>query len=304
MEHVCVRRNIAASLCTLTEPDMLILLQPSSCVLPAVPAWLVDLVDPALSQNSLSAVVSRVIRHLGFTTMLYGMAKTVHRSDNERFYFWTTVPAEWIAEYDANSYVEVDPRIAYGWDSPPPLIWDRSIAGGDVRVRRFLERASQFGIGSGLALYFAEEGHSVLVSLNRPDTTLSSRDRRQIRGQVGDALHFAYVFHWMFMRRIVAVGVPPIQEGAPLSPREIQCLRHAAHGMTSGEMGLKLGITERTANFHFSNIISKLGVLNRKEAIAMAVSRGIIQVERLGDANRSSYFAKRVRRRLKTNPVS
>jgi DNA-binding CsgD family transcriptional regulator len=285
---------------------MLIPLQPSSCVLPgpaAVPAWLLELVDPGLSNSSLPAVVSRVIGHLGFTTMLYGMAKTVHRSENEKFYFWTTVPAAWVAEYDAKSYVEVDPRIAFGWDSPPPLIWDRSIAGDDMRVGRFLERASRFGIGSGLALYFAEEGHSVLVSLNRSRTILSARDREQIQEQVGDALHFAYVFHWMFMRRIVAVGVPPIQEGAPLSPREIQCLRHAAHGMTSAEMGLKLGITERTANFHFSNIISKLGVLNRKEAIAMAVAREIIQIERLGDANRSLYFAKRVRRRPKVSPL-
>jgi len=38
-------------------------------------------------------------------------------------------------------------------------------------------------------------------------------------------------------------------------------------------------ITERTAYFHFSNIISKLGVLNRHEAIAKAITLGIIQVK-------------------------
>jgi DNA-binding CsgD family transcriptional regulator len=50
--------------------------------------------------------------------------------------------------------------------------------------------------------------------------------------------------------------------------------------MTSIDIGFKLGITERTANFHFTNIISKLGVLNRKEAVAKAVARGIINIER------------------------
>ena len=64
-------------------------------------------------------------------------------------------------------------------------------------------------------------------------------------------------------------------------------------------MVVKLGLAERTANFHFSNIISKLGVLNRGEAIATAVNRGLIRLEPLGDAKRSSYFAKRARRSTK-----
>ena len=49
--------------------------------------------------------------------------------------------------------------------------------------------------------------------------------------------------------------------------------------MTSFDIGLKLAITERTVNFHFSNIISKMGVLNRLEAIAMGVAHGLIQVD-------------------------
>jgi DNA-binding CsgD family transcriptional regulator len=50
--------------------------------------------------------------------------------------------------------------------------------------------------------------------------------------------------------------------------------------MTSKDIGLKLGIKQRTANFHFANIISKLGALNRHEAIATAVAQGIIDVDK------------------------
>jgi DNA-binding CsgD family transcriptional regulator len=50
--------------------------------------------------------------------------------------------------------------------------------------------------------------------------------------------------------------------------------------MTSIEIGFKLGLTARTANYHFTNSISKLGVLNRKEAGAKAVARGNINIER------------------------
>ena len=88
-------------------------------------------------------------------------------------------------------------------------------------------------------------------------------------------------FHDLFMANIVNRGLPPGQQGLPLSPRERQCLQMAANGMTSADIGVKLDIAERTANFHFSNIISKLGVLNRKEAIAKALTYGLIRIDQL-----------------------
>ena len=89
-----------------------------------------------------------------------------------------------------------------------------------------------------------------------------------LKGRLGDVMMLATCFHDIFMANVLEQGVPPRQRGAPLSPRERQCLEMAARGLTSGDIGTKLGIAERTANFHFSNLISKLGVLNRHEAIA------------------------------------
>jgi DNA-binding CsgD family transcriptional regulator len=115
---------------------------------------------------------------------------------------------------------------------------------------------------SGLALYFQEDEYSVLVSLNRRERHLGRLKRAQIEGVTGDALHFAYVFHWVFMRRVIAAARDQFIRAHRFRRRELQCLTYAAHGMSSSEIGLKLGIAERTANFHFSNLISKLGVPN------------------------------------------
>ena len=57
-----------------------------------------------------------------------------------------------------------------------------------------------------------------------------------------------------------------------LSNRERQCLTLAARGMTSADIGLKLDISARTVSFHLSNVIQKLGALNRYEAISLALS--------------------------------
>lgn len=278
---------------------MLIQIDPSPDKLPApvsVPSWLKYLMDPSLDNRSFPGAVQEVLARLGFQTMLYGRAKTKHRGGDERFYFWTTVPSAWVAEYDQNSYVEIDPRVAFAWDSPPPLIWDASLGDHDPKVAMFLRRSSSYGVGSGLALYFSEDEYSILVSLNRPEARLTTAQRLEMEDMIGDAMHFGYAFHWMYMRRVIARGIPPLHEGTPLSPRELQCITYAAHGMTSADIAVKLGIAERTVTFHFSNSLSKLGALNRNEAIATAVARGLVRVQSAGDAKRSPYFARRAKR--------
>jgi len=277
---------------------MLINVQPDPIIAKAVftPSWLQPLIEGTAHGLPVPDAVNTVVQALGFDTMVYG-AKSVG-PDDERVFVWTTAPPDWVREYDQQSYIEVDPRVKIGWELPLPFIWDGSIQTDDPRALHFLDRAAAAGVGSGLALYFINDAYAVMVSLNRPERMLTSRRRRMIEARMGDALHFASVFHWLFMRRVIMRGLQPLHQGAPLSPRELECLHFAAHGMTSHDIAIKLGIAERTANFHFSNLISKLGVLNRHEAIAMAVARGLVRVASMGDAKRSSYFAKAAARDL------
>jgi DNA-binding CsgD family transcriptional regulator len=63
-----------------------------------------------------------------------------------------------------------------------------------------------------------------------------------------------------------------------LTARELACLTLAARGMTSADVGAKLGITARTANFHIGNVMAKLGAVSRGEAIARAVSANLVSL--------------------------
>ena len=258
----------------------------------SVPSWLQCLVSGPAQGVPFPQTVSEVLKHLGFDTMVYGARG--NGPLDERVFIWTNAPPEWVREYDQNSYVEIDPRIKKGWEMPLPLVWDNAwLRPQDPRVRAFLKRASHYGIGSGLAVYFINDTYAVMVSFNRPERFLTAAARRGMELRMGDSLHFAFVFHWVFMREVITRGLRPFQEGSPLSRREMQCLHLAAHGMTSNDIAVKLGITERTANFHFSNLISKLGVLNRQEAVATAVANGLVQPHTAGDARTSAYFASR-----------
>ena len=242
--------------------------------------WLLPLIDAASSGRSIIAPLQQIIRAMGFSSFLYavGISKELHR--DEQFYLWTSVPKEWVAEYDAQSYIEIDPRVTHGWSLwPPPLVWDRQIGQGKPHLEQFLDRAAKHGVGSGLAIYFREGGSKIMFALNRPERLLDAPLRAEIAAITAQAMYLGTVLHSVFLSEVIAKGIPPIHQGSPLSARECQCLGLAAHGMTSLDIGGKLGITERTANFHFSNIISKLGVLNRNEAIAKGIAHGLIRID-------------------------
>lgn len=61
-----------------------------------------------------------------------------------------------------------------------------------------------------------------------------------------------------------------------LTERELEVLRLLAQGMPNKEIATHLIISERTAKFHVSSIMGKLGATNRTEAVSLAVQRGLI----------------------------
>jgi DNA-binding NarL/FixJ family response regulator len=64
-----------------------------------------------------------------------------------------------------------------------------------------------------------------------------------------------------------------------LTPREVEVLSLLARGRSSRQIGESLGISKRTVDAHSQAIIWKLGALNRAQAVAIAVSDGMVTVE-------------------------
>lgn len=62
-----------------------------------------------------------------------------------------------------------------------------------------------------------------------------------------------------------------------LSPREREVLQLMARGLQNKEIAAELFISERTAKFHVSAILSKLGAGNRTEAVTIALQQGLVE---------------------------
>ncbi|WP_128915004.1 response regulator [Granulicella sibirica] len=74
----------------------------------------------------------------------------------------------------------------------------------------------------------------------------------------------------------VAATLADYAGSEPLSPREIEVLRHAAAGSSNKRIGVGLGITEETVKGHMRNILSKLEANDRTHAVTIALKRGFL----------------------------
>ena len=76
------------------------------------------------------------------------------------------------------------------------------------------------------------------------------------------------------VRRILATRLNYGQ----LTAREVEVLELIAQGLSNKEVGKSLGITEETTKVHVRNIMEKLDVEDRTEAVTRALRRGIIHL--------------------------
>jgi len=247
-----------------------------------VPQFLQPLVQGANRGDDLGPIILDLVRTVGFSSFTHGIRLSFSPTAESQSFVYTTLHRDWVAIYDQNAYLEVDPRIQFGLDSPLPFIWDQTtVRGRSRRMDLFLDAARDFGIASGISVSLRDShGRGGFTALSSEAEILHPARRQEIGEAIGNIMALGQYFHELFIVNILRRRLTPAMEGVPLSARERQCLQLVANGQTSHDIAVKLGITDRTANHHICNIISKLDVLNRKEAVAKAIARGLINYEK------------------------
>ena len=63
-----------------------------------------------------------------------------------------------------------------------------------------------------------------------------------------------------------------------LTPRELQTLRCLVSGLSNREIAKELSISEATAKLHVGNVLQKLDVMDRTQAVTAAIERGWVHL--------------------------
>ena len=76
----------------------------------------------------------------------------------------------------------------------------------------------------------------------------------------------------------IAMRLAERMASSDLTSREMEVLELIVRGQSNKEIGASLTISEATVKRHINNILSKLGVTDRTQAVTTALQRGLVQL--------------------------
>lgn len=235
---------------------------------------LIELLSKADTVEEIHTVCSAFCDQLGFDRFLYG-ARIPTSFVKPYFIFINGYPGEWRQRYTANGYMAIDPTVSHCATHLIPISWDqiKRLENENDRIRRFMGEAREFGLNNGNSFpIHSAQGEFAMLNL------ATSKNHVQSKSAILEAMPCASLFSAYLhetVRRVLEHQVISLSK-VRLTDREKQCLLWSAEGKTTWETSHILGVSERTVVFHLQNAVSKLNAVSRQQAVARAVSLGLI----------------------------
>jgi DNA-binding CsgD family transcriptional regulator len=210
-------------------------------------------------------------QRLGFERV--GAATVIERSGEEpRFVCLDNMPRDYVPLADDAGRMKSDPVVQHCKRSSVPIVWSQETYARHGLGEQW-EQQKPFGYGCGIALALhLPHGRHFLFGLNREDALLEAP--ADLTRAVADAQLFA-VHAYEASARLVSMPAVVVEVPA-LTPRELECLRWTMEGKTAWEVGMLLGISERTAVLHVNNAAHKLDCASKHQAVIKAMRLGLI----------------------------
>jgi LuxR family transcriptional regulator, quorum-sensing system regulator LasR len=183
-------------------------------------------------------------------------------------------PSEWRIKYDAENYIKVDPIMEHCENRLVPVIWS-NIAYRSCREQEFMEEARGFGLATGISFpnHWKNGDVGVLSFANRSTSDASASSRRFDPITIAQGALTAAFMHDA-IERLVSKQKNLLR--APLTGRELECLKWISIGKTTWEISSILGISEHGVLYHIRNVMSKFDTQSRHVAVLRAMACGLL----------------------------
>ncbi|MEO7241583.1 MAG: LuxR family transcriptional regulator [Variovorax sp.] len=233
--------------------------------------WAEDLltsVDETLDEHAIFRKVAFAAAGLGFETCSYGLRMPLPIS-NPKTFVVSNHPLAWQQRYAEAGYVTLDPTVLHGRQTQTPLVWNEKVF---AEQRPFWSEAQSVGLRHGWAQSSLDsQGVGGMLTLSRATEKLTPVEllakEQKMRWLVN-------ISHLTLERALK----PKLQVNTTihLTPREIEILKWAADGKTSGQISEIIAISLDTVNFHIKNAVMKLGCANKTAAVVRAAMLGLL----------------------------
>lgn len=171
-----------------------------------------------------------------------------------------------------------DPVLDRLMTQPLPVTYDQAtyVSAG---VGELWEAQAPYGFKTGIAikLHLPDDKH-FLLGVDRDDRLppAGAALMQLIAGLQLLGSHAMVAADRLFGAELGKQAAPDASEVPKLTKREVDVLSWTAQGKTAWEVGVILGMSEKTANFHLGNAMRKLGVNSKHQAVLRCVAVGVL----------------------------
>jgi len=178
-------------------------------------------------------------------------------------------PQEWAVRYATRRYVAVDPTIQRLRMSPEPFFWSdlEPLITNNPKAQHFMDEAGEFSLNDGVSLS--------LQTLDKQIVLFSAAGQHIDKGPETQGV-LMLMANYAIGRAITIKQEGTASKQIVLTAREREALQWAAEGKNDWEIGEVMNISEHGADKHMRSIRAKLGAINRTQAVAEAIRRGLI----------------------------
>ncbi|WP_394510041.1 helix-turn-helix transcriptional regulator [Roseateles sp. DXS20W] len=159
-----------------------------------------------------------------------------------------------------------------------PVLYDQQTY-VNAGVGELWETQAPFGFKTGIAikLHLPEDKH-FLLGVDREEALPESGAglMQMVAGLQLLGAHAMAAADRLLGPEIGRLSKPEQGERPKLTKRELDVLSWTAQGKTAWEVSVILGMSEKTVNFHLGNVMRKLGVNSKHQAVLKCVAFGIL----------------------------
>lgn len=227
---------------------------------------LIDKLALPLNEGAARRALRDFTGNAGFDYYAY-----VHLCGKESFAV-SNYPREWQNRYVQDGYLQVDPVVTKAKHGPPIFTWSAKEAKrmGRHEVSRMFSAAEDFGIRSGFSI-------SVPVGFrNRMIFTLATSSADPHVPDAIDPVTAAVSVTLIHARLGNANQDATLATDIQLSPREAECLRWFADGMSMPDIAETVGISYRSVRSYLDSATQKFEAVNSRQAASIAVRLKLI----------------------------
>jgi LuxR family quorum-sensing system transcriptional regulator CciR len=177
-------------------------------------------------------------------------------------------PDEWVRHYQRRDYASIDPVHRAAFVHSAPYRW-HDIVGLSKAERRVLDEAREAGLPGGLSIPVHQPSGSIMLfNLSGPLHSVNDAINARLAYLISTQFHFD-------LHRLTRT--PSRRASHFLTPRQLECLTWVARGKSSVEIGLILGISRYTVDYHITEAMKALNFNSRTAAAVSATVQGLVE---------------------------